>query len=821
MWIYDNNNYAIRGTSVTGFSLDNSVINGTNGNNGGSPYNDGSVKFDNLNGSATVSNTNISGGFNDNFRLVNTGGSLNRITFTNVTFEINGSTPNNDALSIEALSNAVVNVTVQNSNFKSAAGDLFQLNNNGSGATDLVFSNNTLANSHPAIATGGGGVTIDGGSVTFHIDHNTFRDAVGHALLIVKTTDTNTLQGTFDANTIGVAAVANSGSAEGDGLKVQSAGGGTVTVAITGNQIHQYNNFGIELLTGGGATAQSGAFNATITGNLIDTPGNTAGTIGLPKNGIHLNGGTVPGDTYAICAQLGGAGALANSIATAGKDAVPATVGDMDFRLRQRQATTVRLPGYSGANNDNTAVQNYIAANNGGNGVPVGLASNTVPTGGGFVGGAACASPIVMLPNSSKDVAQARPETNPLVDAQAEILNSANTFASALGSTSQITQTINTNSKAASPVSAGKELVSALAAASGSSNLSHQEKAALDLPAEIGTHTSRLLSARRAPAKSGETVSATIGTLPAGKTVTIIYRVTVDALDPGEVRTKILNQGTISGSNFASVTTTDPSPSPDPFCSGSAPKTCTPVDRPDTTVSSINRRTPSTTSTNAAAVVWRVTFANPVAGLTSSNFTLANTGLTAPSITTVSAVTASPDTQWDVTVNTGTGNGTLGLNMVNDTGLSHDVTNLPFTGEVYTIDKTAPMVASIKRQSPASNPTNADLLVFRVTFNEPVTNVGANSFVVTGTTTTIDAGSITAITPNLVFDFSVNGSLNGNLSTLNGTVGLDIAPSPTIIDMAGNTLQVVEPTPAATNDQTYTLDNAAPTVTIIPGGRSA
>ena len=45
-------------------------------------------------------------------------------------------------------------------------------------------------------------------------------------------------------------------------------------------------------------------------------------------------------------------------------------------------------------------------------------------------------------------------------------------------------------------------------------------------------------------------------------------------------------------------------------------------------------------------------------------------------------------------------------------------------------------------------------------------------------------------------------------------LGWDIAASPTIKDLAGNTLQVVEPTPAATNDQTYTVDNTAPTVTI-------
>ncbi len=91
---------------------------------------------------------------------MNTSGTLNRITFSNVTFDVSGANPANDALTIESQSAAVVNVTVQNSFFKSAAGDLFQLNNIGTGADDLVFTGNTLTNGNSAIATGGGGVTI-------------------------------------------------------------------------------------------------------------------------------------------------------------------------------------------------------------------------------------------------------------------------------------------------------------------------------------------------------------------------------------------------------------------------------------------------------------------------------------------------------------------------------------------------------------------------------------------------------------------------------------------------------------------------------------
>jgi hypothetical protein len=64
--------------------------------------------------------------------------------------------------------------------------------------------------------------------------------------------------------------------------------------------------------------------------------------------------------------------------------------GGVDFRLRQRQSTTIRLPGYGGANNDNAAVQAFESGQNALTSI---LASNTVPTGGGFVGGAACALP--------------------------------------------------------------------------------------------------------------------------------------------------------------------------------------------------------------------------------------------------------------------------------------------------------------------------------------------------------------------------------------------------------------------------------------------
>ena len=113
------------------------------------------------------------------------------------------------------------------------------------------------------------------------------------------------------------------------------------------------------------------------------------------------------------------------------------------------------------------------------------------------------------------------------------------------------------------------------------------------------------------------------------------------------------------------------------------------------TVQSITRV--GTTPTNAASVQWTVTFSEAVTGVDAADFALAASGLTGASISNVSGSGAS----YTVTASTGTGDGTLGLNLIdNDTIV--DTTANPlggtgagngnFTGQVYTIDKTAPAV---------------------------------------------------------------------------------------------------------------------------------
>jgi hypothetical protein len=108
------------------------------------------------------------------------------------------------------------------------------------------------------------------------------------------------------------------------------------------------------------------------------------------------------------------------------------------------------------------------------------------------------------------------------------------------------------------------------------------------------------------------------------------------------------------------------------------------IERVPPAIVSVNRADP--TPTTAASVSWTVTFSEPVVGVTSANFALvAGGGLTGAAIT---SVTGTGDSR-TVTATTGSGGGTLGLNLTSASGIRDIAGNalptagLPFVGQVY------------------------------------------------------------------------------------------------------------------------------------------
>src|SRR5207244_1839787 len=95
------------------------------------------------------------------------------------------------------------------------------------------------------------------------------------------------------------------------------------------------------------------------------------------------------------------------------------------------------------------------------------------------------------------------------------------------------------------------------------------------------------------------------------------------------------------------------------------------------TVSSITRL--DANPTGASSVNFFVTFSRSVTGVDASDFTFTTTGAIAPGL--ITNVTAGPSATYTVTVNTGTGDGTLRLNVVdNDSIVSNDGAAIPLGG---------------------------------------------------------------------------------------------------------------------------------------------
>ena len=387
MNLHDFSNYAVNGIGVAGFTMTYTTVSGTNGTNQGGAG-EGGVYFTGLSGSATVSNSNFSGGVYDAFHVFNNSSQvLNRITITNSSFAtINGAgNLSNDALVFQG-TGGTLNVTVQNSTFTSARGDLFQIDMHGTIGCDLVFTGNTLTNNNANIVSGGGGITLGGGGAgqvdtfTFNISNNTMRDALGGALSIGAGTGAGTnhnYSGTINNNTIGVIGVTDSGSKQGSDIFFNFNDAGSATVSITNNNLHQYGaGNGINLNLGAFGTANPYA-NFTVTGNVVSNPGTFASQGFLLTAGTQLS----PLDTGRICLTLTGNTLL-------GSGSVPN--GATDIRIRDRFNVKVGLPGYNnlGSPITGSTVQAFLSSNNGGasSSVPNASAGTSNGTTNGFYG---------------------------------------------------------------------------------------------------------------------------------------------------------------------------------------------------------------------------------------------------------------------------------------------------------------------------------------------------------------------------------------------------------------------------------------------------
>ena len=275
-------NFAVRGNELNGLTLSNVVVNGTSGNDAGSD--EGAVLLEDSGGTIAITNSNISGGFEDNLRVDYN----NAVAGPAASFNVTGSTFRD----LQAAGqNAQVNLRSQTS---ASSGWVAAFN----------FTSNTFENDANTLPPGGTENWSDGILVTFEgpfahdltVQNSTFHhlfqgmdiasnfsadvDYVilnnnitfteGVAAIAIgngsSSTSSSLLTALIQGNTIGTSGVAQSGSRLGQGIVVDVRGEETAQFTIHGNTIRRIDVGGIDVL----ANTGDGDLHIQITNNVIE-----------------------------------------------------------------------------------------------------------------------------------------------------------------------------------------------------------------------------------------------------------------------------------------------------------------------------------------------------------------------------------------------------------------------------------------------------------------------------------------------------------------------------------------------------------------------
>jgi tartrate-resistant acid phosphatase type 5 len=219
--------------------------------------------------------------------------------------------------------------------------------------------------------------------------------------------------------------------------------------------------------------------------------------------------------------------------------------------------------------------------------------------------------------------------------------------------------------------------------------------------------------------------------------------------------------------------------------------------------------------TSAATTDFIVTFSESVIGVDATDFAISSTNLSGATVHSVSNV----DPFYIVTVNTGTGAGTLRLDLSDDDSIidlagnttgGAGMANGDFTsGESYRVDKGPPGVLAISRAG--SSPTNLPTVDFHVIFTEPVTGVDGTDFKLTSE----------AIQNAQVLNVTGNGSaytVSINTGTADGSIRLDLMDDDSILNYNGSPLAGPE-NETFLAGETFLIDRSVPLATsVIRGG---
>jgi hypothetical protein len=663
MRINGHSNGAIRGKTVAGFTLQTSVVDGSNGTSSTADNDivvgEDAVRFTNLTGSALIDSCTIAGGNTNNLRVVNNTGTLDRLIVSNSFIgdpDAIGSgqrglsaTQGADDVNLQAEHGVTaMNVTLSGNTLNFARNRVVRFTNNDNtsplGTLDAVVRGNTLVNANPTASqvAGGGVLTIQGlGNVTYEVACNKMANPLGIGVIISKSANTagtpaGDFTGTIFDNTIGITGQSHSGGGAGaSALSIEQQGTGTHTVLVKNNVIRRYGKAGILINTINNLN-QLATMNATVIGNTVAEPDSDA-SAGLEA----VPGADPANDSQQVSNyKIGGAGAERNDF-TAGD---PNDAHDVFFNGAAGTANLSKgvsaSSSFSQIITDNNIAPVTSATTGTVNAVdtvpalPPAINETCTPPAapvtfdGDTIGnpdGAAVQSDDATFASAPEADALSGPADTPAADGTLDTPRPENV------QTEMPLAAPAAPAPATRPAPAARPLDSKKAKRDGGTTFRHTYKdssAPLNLEPLAQRRKVRppvLTSNPSVPEAPGGTVSINIGTLQPGDSVTITFQVVIENPYTSD-RPYVSNQGRVTGSNFSTVNgvPTTQNNTDDPAVGGAADPTLTPVNATNIRINDARQAEPST---GTAQMLFTLTVLQPAPmGGLSVNYSTADGG---------------------------------------------------------------------------------------------------------------------------------------------------------------------------------------------------
>jgi hypothetical protein len=214
----------------------------------------------------------------------------------------------------------------------------------------VIIENSTFENTHLNTVSGGGGITLSGGSagsnitMGYTISGSTFTGAVGNAITANFSSAAGVVDGLIENNSIGSPGVPGSGSTTASGILVGAEKNGVApgtivhTVEISNNTILGVDGFaGIEVLSNRGTATDRAEVKATIENNVVEQ----MGTFAISGMYLLAGGSAASGDHAYLCADISRNIPIDASGATTGNNAIVFDQLSSDANHN--------LPGYGGS----------------------------------------------------------------------------------------------------------------------------------------------------------------------------------------------------------------------------------------------------------------------------------------------------------------------------------------------------------------------------------------------------------------------------------------------------------------------------------------